>query len=59
MKPKVLNKNTEKQQDWEIIFDGKTFAGWRGYGLQEAPEEWKIVRCAPGLFTQPGTQVGY
>ncbi len=32
----------EKQKGWELLFDGKTFNGWRGFGLDKAPDGWII-----------------
>jgi hypothetical protein len=29
-------------QDWEPLFDGKTFAGWRGYGEDNVGKAWKV-----------------
>lgn len=55
---RILNKNAETRQDWEIIFDGKTFTGWRGYGLQEAPEEWKIEDGALVFYPNPEHRSG-
>jgi hypothetical protein len=32
----------EKKQGWKLLFDGKTTAGWRGYGKPDAPPAWKV-----------------
>jgi len=33
----------EKDQGWELLFDGKTFNGWRGLGREDIqPDHWKI-----------------
>src|SRR5258708_5861213 len=33
----------EKQEGWKLLFDGKSFAGWRGYGLASFPQRgWTI-----------------
>jgi hypothetical protein len=42
------NKNNtltkeEKEQGWELLFDGKTFAGWRGLGRDTVEtNHWKF-----------------
>ena len=33
----------EKQAGWSLLFDGKTTAGWHGYGKKEAPAGWRAV----------------
>ncbi len=54
---------SEKQQGWELLFDGKTFRGWRGIGSNEVPETWSIrdgiiqkasIKDIPGHAVQRG-----
>lgn len=40
-KPNTLTKN-EKQEGWELLFDGKTTNGWRNYG-KETTEGWRVM----------------
>lgn len=36
--------STERAQGWRLLFDGKTFTGWRGLGYDSVPSaHWKIV----------------
>jgi hypothetical protein len=32
----------EKQAGWQLLFDGRTAAGWRGYRSDRMPESWKV-----------------
>lgn len=32
----------EKKAGWRLLFDGKSFTGWRGFHKQTAPEGWII-----------------
>ena len=32
----------EKQAGWQLLFDGRTTAGWRGYRSDRMPESWKV-----------------
>ncbi len=43
----------EKAAGWQLLFDGRSTAGWHGYGHKPMPAGWKIVdgaltREAPG-----------
>ena len=42
--PQTANILTEKQQQqgWQLLFDGKTGAGWHGYNQQGIPDFWAI-----------------
>jgi hypothetical protein len=33
---------TETTEGWKLLFDGKTFDGWRGYNRQDMPTAWII-----------------
>jgi hypothetical protein len=33
----------EKAEGWQLLFDGKTTDGWRGYGKQTFPNGWMIM----------------
>ena len=41
----LLNALTEKEiaDGWVLLFDGKSLEGWRGYGMDKAPEAWSVV----------------
>jgi hypothetical protein len=32
----------EKQAGWQLLFDGRTTDGWRGYRSDRMPESWKV-----------------
>lgn len=32
----------ERKDGWELLFDGKSLNGWRGFGLNEAPGGWIV-----------------
>src|SRR3954471_21206281 len=41
--PNTLN-DLEKREGWTLLFDGKTFAGWHGYGLPGFPDHgWSVA----------------
>lgn len=33
---------TQPAEEWISLFDGKTFNGWRGFGMDKAPEGWVV-----------------
>lgn len=37
---------TEKTAGWRLLFDGKTFNGWRGFHSDKVPEGWAIEEGA-------------
>lgn len=37
-----LSKFTTDKDGYIVIFDGKTFDGWRGYGRDDVPTKWTI-----------------
>lgn len=44
--PNTLTK-AEIADGWQLLFDGKSFEGWRGIGIEDVPEgHWKIVNGA-------------
>lgn len=43
----------EREAGWELLFDGQTPHGWRGYMMEEMPDGWRVVdgeltRVGPG-----------
>ncbi|HSR68425.1 MAG TPA: DUF1080 domain-containing protein [Acidobacteriota bacterium] len=44
----------ERAQGWRLLFDGRTFDGWRGYGGEKVPEAWEIQDGAMAYV--PGKQ---
>ncbi len=32
----------EKEEGWELLFNGKTLEGWRGFGMDNAPDGWVV-----------------
>ncbi len=55
---RITNKTLAEHQGLELIFDGKTFAGWRGYGLEKVPEEWKVEDGALVFYPNPDHRSG-
>ncbi|MFD1316030.1 3-keto-disaccharide hydrolase [Namhaeicola litoreus] len=33
----------ETNPGWTALFDGKSFRGWHGYGIDSVPDSWKII----------------
>jgi hypothetical protein len=38
----VSASSQDGSNDWRMLFDGKTFAGWRGFHSDKVPEGWVI-----------------
>lgn len=49
-KPQSPPPNTlsaeEKAQGWKLLFDGRTFDGWRGLGMDRVPEKHWVIEDA-------------
>lgn len=41
IKHNILSKK-EKKKGWQLLFDGISTEGWRGYNMEEFPDCWKI-----------------
>ena len=48
--------NKEQKSGWKLLFDGKSFNGWRGYNMQEAPDCWYIEEGALNMLTEGGAE---
>lgn len=35
--------DAERSAGWKLLFDGKTTAGWHGYGAKDFPGGWQVV----------------
>lgn len=44
----------EAAQGWELLFDGKTFEGWRGFKRPTVPEGWHITKKGELYFDGNG-----
>jgi hypothetical protein len=43
--------DAERAAGWRLLFDGKTAAGWHGYGRHDFPAGWQVV---DGALTRVG-----
>jgi hypothetical protein len=48
----------EKKQGWVLLFDGKSFDGWRQCNGTSMPSNWVIEDQAMKVFTAPGRKPG-
>ena len=48
------NAGNEEQSEWMVLFDGKTFDGWRGFKKDVVPEGWVITKSAELHFIGKG-----
>lgn len=44
----------EQNAGWKMLFDGKTFNGWRGFKMASAPTAWKITKDGELHFSKKG-----
>ena len=49
--PNTLTES-ERRAGWQLLFDGKSTAGWHGYGKRPAPAGWQVV---DGALTRVAT----
>jgi hypothetical protein len=48
----------EKKQGWVLLFDGKSFDGWRQCNGTSMPANWTVEDQAMKVFTAPGRKPG-
>jgi hypothetical protein len=46
---------SERNAGWQLLFDGRTTNGWRGYNMQGVPGDWEVEN---GTLTVNGTGGG-
>lgn len=56
-KPNKLTSK-EKKEGWQLLFDGKTFDGWRKCNGDKMPENWEIEDDAMKVFLGQGKKEG-
>jgi hypothetical protein len=44
----------EQNAGWKLLFDGKTFEGWRGFKMEGVPKGWKITKQGELYFNPKG-----
>jgi len=54
--PNTLS-SAERAQGWQLLFDGHTTAGWRGYRQQASPAGWQVVDGALTRVSEAGDLV--
>jgi len=48
----------EREEGWELLFDGETTDGWRRYGGEDMPETWVVQDGVLALLTEGGNMDG-
>ncbi len=56
-KPNTLTAD-EKNAGWQLLFDGRTMAGWRGYRSDRMPTSWKVENGSLLSRRQKGESAG-
>ncbi len=44
----------EKENGWQLLFNGKDFSSWHGYNMDEVPDSWIIEDHAMTMTTKGG-----
>lgn len=47
---------SEKENGWELLFDGQNFTGWHGYNMTGIPDVWIIEDSALTMTTVGGAE---
>ena len=48
----------EKTAGWQLLFDGQSTTGWRGYKRQSMPESWRVENGSLLARREPGKSSG-
>jgi hypothetical protein len=48
----------ERAAGWQLLFDGRSLDGWRGWGREDVPETWIVVDGELTLQTEGGDMDG-
>ena len=46
----------EKQDGWQLLFDGETTEGWHGYNMQGIPDVWTVEDGCIAINAEGGTE---
>ena len=48
--------DSEKNDGWKLLFNGKSLDGWRGFNLDEAPECWRVEEGILKIINEGGAE---
>ena len=49
----IADAADEPEQGWQLLFDGKTMTGWRGFDDKAIPRAWRVENGALTLSKLP------